>query len=44
MAVKYAGARRFALSLTGASEEPHFGIASFRVNRRIFASVPSGTT
>ena len=44
MAVKYADARRFALSLPGVSEEPHFDIASFRVNKRILATVPSGTT
>lgn len=37
------GARRFALSLPGVVEEPHFDIASFRVNKRIFASVASDT-
>jgi hypothetical protein len=34
------GARRFALSLPGASEEPHFDLASFRVGGKIFATVP----
>jgi YjbR len=33
-------ARRFALSLPGASEEPHFDMASFRVHGKIFATVP----
>jgi hypothetical protein len=33
-------ARRFALSLPGASEEPHFDLTSFRVNGKIFATVP----
>ena len=32
-------ARRFALSLPGASEEPHFDMASFRVRGKIFATV-----
>lgn len=33
-------ARRFALSLPGATEEPHFGMSSFRVRGKIFATVP----
>ena len=33
-------ARRFALSLPGATEEPHFEMSSFRVRGRIFATVP----
>jgi len=35
-------AREFALSLPGASEEPHFDMCSFRVNGKIFATVPLG--
>ena len=35
-------ARAFALSLPGASEEPHFDMSSFRVNGKIFATVPPG--
>ncbi|HTP14399.1 MAG TPA: MmcQ/YjbR family DNA-binding protein [Streptosporangiaceae bacterium] len=31
--------RSFALSLPGASEEPHFDMASFRVRGKIFATV-----
>ena len=33
-------ARRFALSLPKATEEPHFDKASFRVRGKIFATVP----
>ena len=33
-------ARRFALSLEGASEEPHFDFSSFRVKKKIFCTVP----
>lgn len=33
-------ARRFALALPGVTEEPHFGMASFRVRGRIFVTVP----
>lgn len=33
-------ARRFALSLPGTTEEPHFEMASFRVRGKIFATVP----
>jgi hypothetical protein len=36
------GARRFALSLPGATEEPHFDSSSFRVRGKIFATVPPG--
>jgi hypothetical protein len=35
-------ARRFALSLPGAAEEPHFDMSSFRVHGKIFATVPPG--
>jgi hypothetical protein len=35
-----ASARRFALSLPGATEEPHFDMSSFRVRGKIFATVP----
>ena len=35
-----AAARRFALSLPGATEEPHFEMSSFRVRGKIFATVP----
>jgi hypothetical protein len=35
-----ASARRFALGLPGAGEEPHFDMSSFRVNGKIFATVP----
>ena len=34
--------RRFALSLPGATEEPHFEMSSFRVLGKIFATVPPG--
>jgi hypothetical protein len=35
-----ASARQFALSLPGAGEKPHFDMASFRVGKKIFATVP----
>ena len=35
-----ARARRFALSLPEATEEPHFDMTSFRVRGKIFATVP----
>lgn len=35
-----AEARRIALSLPEATEEDHFGMPSFRVMKRIFATVP----
>lgn len=33
--------RRFAMSLPGTTESPHFDMASFRVAGRIFATVPA---
>lgn len=33
-------ARRFAVSLPEATEEPHFDMSSFRVTGKIFATVP----
>jgi len=35
-----AAARRFALALPGAAEEPHFELTSFRVHGKIFATAP----
>jgi hypothetical protein len=35
-------ARRFALSLPEAAEEPHHELSSFRVRGKIFATVPPG--
>ena len=40
--MKLADARRFALSLPEATEEPHFEKSSFRVRGKIFATVPEG--
>ena len=40
--MKLADARRIALSLPEATEEPHFDAASFRVRKKIFATVPPG--
>ena len=37
-----AGARRIALALPEASEEPHFDMTSFRIRGRIFATSPPG--
>lgn len=34
--------RRYALSLPQVTEAPHFHLSSFRVNGKIFATVPSG--
>lgn len=34
------GIRRFALSLPGTTEEPHFDMSSFRVRGKIFATLP----
>ncbi len=42
MALKYSDAKRFALSLPGVTEEPHFGVPSFRVNKRMLVTVPPG--
>lgn len=39
-----AQARRFALSLPGACEEPHFDMTSFRVRGKIFATAPPDET
>ena len=33
-------ARRFALTLPEVTEEPHFELSSFRVGKKIFATVP----
>ncbi len=38
--MEYAAVRRFALALPGATEAPHFHLASFRVGGRIFVTVP----
>lgn len=38
-----AAARRLALSLPEATEAPHHDMSSFRVNQKIFATVPDGT-
>lgn len=35
-----AEARRMALALAGATEQPHHGMPSFRVRGKIFATVP----
>ncbi len=40
--MKIAAARRIALSLPEAHEEPHFNYASFRVRGKIFVTVPPG--
>jgi hypothetical protein len=40
--MKIATVRRYALSLPGVTEEPHFDKSSFRVAGRIFATVPPG--
>lgn len=39
--VKLAEARKFALSLPEANEQPHFQYSSFRVKGKIFATVPT---
>jgi hypothetical protein len=39
---EYQRARGFALSLPGVSEEPHHDMSSFRVNGKIFVTVPPG--
>jgi hypothetical protein len=40
--MKLAEVRRYALSMPAAHEEPHFNYSSFRVNGKIFATVPPG--
>ena len=40
--MQIAEARKYALSLPEAKEEPHFKYNSFRVNGKIFATVPPG--
>ena len=42
--MKFADARRFALSLPEVTEEPHFDLTSFRVKGKIFTTVPPGET
>lgn len=37
--VSLSAARKFALSFEEAVEQPHFGITSFRVNKKIFATM-----
>ncbi len=41
--VSLAAARRIALSLPEATEAPHHDMSSFRVNEKIFATVPDGS-
>jgi hypothetical protein len=38
--LKISEARRFALSLPGVTEQPHFDLSSFRIKGRIFATLP----
>jgi hypothetical protein len=40
--MKFADARRIALSLRDVTEEPHFAYTSFRVRSKIFATSPPG--
>lgn len=42
--MRFADARKFALSLPETTEQPHFEAASFRVGGKIFATVPPGGT
>ena len=42
--MKIDAVRQFALSLPEVTEEPHFQYASFRVNGKIFATVPPDNT
>jgi hypothetical protein len=42
--MKLEEARRFALSLPEATEEPHFEKSSFRIRGKIFATVPPGNS
>jgi hypothetical protein len=41
MAIRLSTVRRLALSLPDATEAPHFDMTSFRVNKKIFATVPA---
>ena len=38
--MKVEAVRKFALSLPDATEEPHFHFTSFRINGKIFATMP----
>lgn len=38
--MRYATVKNYALSLPGASEEPHFHFVSFRVGKKIFVTAP----
>jgi hypothetical protein len=40
--MKLADARRIAMSLPEATEEPHFDLTSFRIKGKIFATAPPG--
>ena len=40
--MKLSEARKYALSLPEANEEPHFQYSSFRIRGKIFATVPPG--
>jgi predicted DNA-binding protein (MmcQ/YjbR family) len=40
--MKVDAVRQFALSLPSATEEPHFHFTSFRINGKIFATMPPG--
>ena len=40
--MKYDRVRRYAMSLPQVTEEPHHSYGSFRVNGKIFATVPPG--
>jgi hypothetical protein len=40
MGIRLSTVRRLALSLPEATEAPHFDMTSFRVNKKIFATVP----
>jgi hypothetical protein len=42
MAVKLEDARKFALSLSDTTEEPHHNYGSFRVRGKIFVTIPPG--
>lgn len=40
--MKVEAVRKFALSLPDATEEPHFHFTSFRIDGKIFATMPPG--